>query len=179
MATRILLVLALMIGASHLASYLLGQVGPPNLAQRLKVTEAQAAITKQIKDGTPADNGEITVGGVDHKVRLDDNTAGACVDKDMNNMKLIAWDIKLNPVMIYLSGTWQLITDWKKDGKTARARIVVTDADGTYKRDIKDFGSFTTQKDDLILTAFDVAAQDLLITERLAVEIETTTDNTN
>ena len=128
------------------------------------------AITKQFKDGAPADDAEITSAPT-NLGKLDDNTAAAiCLG---HRMEVVGEDSKYydaKQAFSYASGTWDVIIDNDRDDGFCFLRIVVTDAAGAQLRIIHDFGRVTigTAGDDTS-TATGVAQQDLLATERLAV----------
>lgn len=133
------------------------------------------AITKQLKNGTPADDAEITSAPTNIG-KLDDNTAaGLC---GAHRIEVVGEDNKYydaKQAFTYASGTWQVIHDESRGDANClvQLRIVVTNAAGSQLRIIHDFGqvTITASGADQTFTATGVAAQTLLATERLALFI--------
>lgn len=134
------------------------------------------AITKQLKDGNPADDAEI-VSGATNQGKLDDNTTGgaACIDHRIETTSESNQYFDAKKAITYSSGTWQFIHDETRGDQdtSCQLRIVVASASGSQLRIIHDFGvvTLTAAADDQTFTTSTVGAQTLTSTERLAVFI--------
>lgn len=128
------------------------------------------AITKLFRNGVPSDDAEITEAVTDGPHNMEGGSGLICavwrIEAVDESVKI--YDIK--QAFSYALGTWQVITDSTRDSALIDLRIVVTNAAGAQLRIIHDFGTVTIGvADDVTFTANNVAQQDLLATERLAV----------